>query len=935
MHQPGGSIGVAAHHGGAGSSCGAQQYQQQHLLAGRPRAGGIGGGGAAAASLALPVSSQPRTIPSGGRGGRGGRGASSTSTRAGATATAVTATATTAAAAAPSAAATPPAAGAPLPDLGFPRGLEDKYEWGRELGRGGNGVVRVVRDRATGEEWACKSLPKAAPAGAGDRKRAGHLEALRREVEVLRRLDGSLNVVRLVDVREDDTHVHLVQEWCKGGELHHRVGGGGGGGSAGKGASGGGGDLAARSQQQHHHHHHYSERTVASFMRAVLRTLAQCHAQHILHRDVKPGNFMLLDGTERSPLRAIDFGLATPFEPDALPLDNLGLEGTPWFMAPEVLSSKVTPASDVWSAGVVAAQLLTGRLPFDDHRNPVAPSLSAVWRSVLTDEINYNMPWWRDVSPEARGFVARLLDRDPARRPSAREALADPWLRGDSKERGKGRPLDASVVQRLQRFAQNSRFKRSVLQLIAEELLAASPSVAGGRAAAQAAAAAAEAAAARGGGASPLSCSASSAGGGGARSVGADEGGGSTLHSVAGAAASLSDANGSGHGGNHGGSNHGSAGSAGSGALVISRPDAPPLLALFDRLAFGSADFVDRRQAEEALARMGYRLDPSELGRLVDVVDTSHSGRVRRAALAASQIDWRALQRGTGGSAGSGGTGAGGGKGAGGGGAGGGVRDEWLDVAARAFRALDRDGDGLLKADDIVASLRVKLPEDELRAALAQVMAEAAAGGAAVGGGLGGGGAFGAPGVGGVGGAVGSGVEALDFDGFLRVLRVSSFDSLDLYDDRLTAFGGSGGSGHGGGGGAGNSSHGRGRAAAAAAAIAAASELTAAASGAESPGKPWLRPHVTFNFNFGGGGGDAAAAAGTDAEAGEGGGGGAAAAGGAAANDGDFAASYFGGGAGEHKGESRMHGASLYRNAAVGGGRPMSHSLLQLATVRE
>jgi calcium-dependent protein kinase len=152
---------------------------------------------------------------------------------------------------------------------------------------------------------------------------------------------------------------------------------------------------------------------------------------------------MLLSEDERAPLKAIDFGLAVPYEPSELPLTNLGLEGTPWFMvgwgllgfagkkhktpkekelrgtlmpdgqsklaqhhrcghshrcaqdvhlqqvlscytlaclqAPEVLSSQVGPASDVWSAGVMAAQLLTGRLPFDDHRNPSSPSVAAIW----------------------------------------------------------------------------------------------------------------------------------------------------------------------------------------------------------------------------------------------------------------------------------------------------------------------------------------------------------------------------------------------------------------------------------------------------------------------------------------------------------------------------------------------------------------------------
>ena len=124
-----------------------------------------------------------------------------------------------------------------------------------------------VRDRATGEEFACKQIPKVLPAdaAASDAKRRGHADAIRREVDVMRRLEGSLAVVRLIDVFEDERHVFIVQELCRGGELHHRIG-----------------------------DRHYSERTVASFMRAVLRTIAQCHSRHILHRDIKPENFLML-----------------------------------------------------------------------------------------------------------------------------------------------------------------------------------------------------------------------------------------------------------------------------------------------------------------------------------------------------------------------------------------------------------------------------------------------------------------------------------------------------------------------------------------------------------------------------------------------------------------------------------------------------------------
>ena len=90
-----------------------------------------------------------------------------------------------------------------------------------------------------------------------------------------------------------------LQELCRGGELLHAIA----------------------------HRPHYSEMTVASFMRAVLRTLAQCHSHRILHRDVKPGNFMLLSEAPDAPLKAIDFGLAAFFDPAKLPRSDLGSGG--------------------------------------------------------------------------------------------------------------------------------------------------------------------------------------------------------------------------------------------------------------------------------------------------------------------------------------------------------------------------------------------------------------------------------------------------------------------------------------------------------------------------------------------------------------------------------------------------------------------------------
>jgi len=63
---------------------------------------------------------------------------------------------------------------------------------------------------------------------------------------------------------------------------------------------------------------------------------------------------MLLTGEEDSPVKAIDFGLAVFFDPDKLPARDLGLEGTPHYTAPEVLSSEVRWRAATRCEGAVA-----------------------------------------------------------------------------------------------------------------------------------------------------------------------------------------------------------------------------------------------------------------------------------------------------------------------------------------------------------------------------------------------------------------------------------------------------------------------------------------------------------------------------------------------------------------------------------------------------
>lgn len=110
-------------------------------------------------------------------------------------------------------------------DLGFPRGFQDVFEEGEQVGKGGFGVVKRVVKRATKQVLACKVLTKrlAAP-DVAPVQQLRHLDTIKREVAVLKTLRGTLNVVHLDSVYEDDAHVYIVMEFCKGGEIWHLIG---------------------------------------------------------------------------------------------------------------------------------------------------------------------------------------------------------------------------------------------------------------------------------------------------------------------------------------------------------------------------------------------------------------------------------------------------------------------------------------------------------------------------------------------------------------------------------------------------------------------------------------------------------------------------------------------------------------------------------------
>eukprot|EP00195_Chlamydomonas_chlamydogama_P002656 CAMPEP_0202921416 /NCGR_PEP_ID=MMETSP1392-20130828/77385_1 /ASSEMBLY_ACC=CAM_ASM_000868 /TAXON_ID=225041 /ORGANISM="Chlamydomonas chlamydogama, Strain SAG 11-48b" /LENGTH=597 /DNA_ID=CAMNT_0049614987 /DNA_START=209 /DNA_END=2002 /DNA_ORIENTATION=+ len=316
--------------------------------------------------------------------------------------------------------------------FGYSRDLTQKYFLGRMIGAGSFGIVRECVEAATGRAYAVKTIAKVPKRGNPTPR---YLLKLRTEVEIMQQLGYSLDAVNLKDAFEDDDNVHLVMELCAGGALLERI----------------------ESQQ-------YSEKYIARLVRSILRFISQCHAKGIIYRDVKPDNFLFMSKEADSPLKATDFGLSIRHWPEEPKLSSRS--GTPAYMAPELVMQCYDEKSDIWSVGMLAYQLLTGRFPFwEDVRNE---SLTDVWRAILMQEINWNAPELHQLSRSAADFLRSLLERDPNKRPSAFQALQHSWVReeGTAAEL----PLGGSVVQRLQRFSTYGHLKQMVLKMIVEEI---------------------------------------------------------------------------------------------------------------------------------------------------------------------------------------------------------------------------------------------------------------------------------------------------------------------------------------------------------------------------------------------------------------------------------------------------------------------------------
>ncbi len=256
-----------------------------------------------------------------------------------------------------------------------------EYEIIGELGRGGMASVYLAHDIALDRQVAIKVISPSLGAS------PPLVERFRREARTAASLSHP-NIIPIYAVRHSDRLLYFVMKYVEGRPL----------------------DSILRETGA------LPVNTVQAILGQVAGAVGYAHRHGVVHRDIKPGNILIDD---EGWCVVTDFGIAKVAESEGLTTSGV-MVGTPAYMSPEqCLSNDVTGASDQYALGVVAYEMLTGRLPF--------PGSSMM--SVMYAHVHVPVPEitsLRDeVPPELASTIMRMLAKEPGDRwPSVEEAAA-------------------------------------------------------------------------------------------------------------------------------------------------------------------------------------------------------------------------------------------------------------------------------------------------------------------------------------------------------------------------------------------------------------------------------------------------------------------------------------------------------------------------------
>jgi calcium-dependent protein kinase len=296
------------------------------------------------------------------------------------------------------------------------------YSFGEKIGSGSFGSVRIATHKNSGHKRAVKIIKK---------DEQEDEEKLFLEVDILAKLSHP-NIMLVFECYEDSTNFYIISEICEGGELF---------------------DCIAEKG-------HFTEKDAALVMKQILSAINYSHDNNIVHRDLKPENILLDFKSDIAHLKIIDWGGARYFKKNK---KMSKINGTPYYIAPEVLDEKYDEKCDIWSCGVILYILLSGYPPFNGDTDV------DIMKSVRKGVYDFDTDEWKTVSSEAKDLISNMLKYDPAQRFSAKQVLSHVWFK-KAMENAKV-TLNESVTVNMKKFKQNKRLEEAAINFIATQLI--------------------------------------------------------------------------------------------------------------------------------------------------------------------------------------------------------------------------------------------------------------------------------------------------------------------------------------------------------------------------------------------------------------------------------------------------------------------------------
>ena len=301
--------------------------------------------------------------------------------------------------------------------------ISKEYIMGKTLGKGAFGTVRLCVHKATKQTRACKILKKANQ----------DMQALYEEVEILSKLSHP-NIMQIYEVFNDKTNFYIVSEFCQGGELFDAI--------SKKGS--------------------FSENEAARIMKQVLSAICYSHQNNIVHRDLKPENILLDDKGSDLTIKIIDWGCAKSFKKNE---KMTNADGTPYYIAPEVLEGNYDEKCDVWSCGVILYIMLCGYPPFNGETD------DDILVAVKKGKFDFPKEEWSSVSKEAIDLIKGMLTYEPSKRLSALDCMSKPWFIKNKDKSASNKKMAKSVLGNMKKFKRDRKLEQATIGFIVNQLI--------------------------------------------------------------------------------------------------------------------------------------------------------------------------------------------------------------------------------------------------------------------------------------------------------------------------------------------------------------------------------------------------------------------------------------------------------------------------------